>query len=385
MEKHKKILEYSLSSLMRRKYKTASIIAVYSFVIAVLTSILFLTYSMKREAVALMADAPELIVQKLMLGRHDLVPEGYAEKIRGIEGVRKVFPRFWGYYFDISTNSNYTLMGVGKNIPGLKLLHGRMPSKDKECAIGRGIADMKDTDIGGRIFFFDNNGKIQFKEVVGVFDAVSEIIANDLVLLTEKGIKEMFSIPEGKATDLVVEIYNQNETPVVARKIKWIFPDSRPIMKKEIISTYEALFSWRSGMVLAMFAGALIAFCILAWDKATGVSAEEKREIGILKAIGWETSNILELKFWEGLVISFSSFLSGVILGYVHIFFFNASIFAPVLKGWSTLFPQFRLVPYIDLYQIVALMFFTVVPYIASTVIPSWKTAITDPDSVMRG
>jgi ABC-type lipoprotein release transport system permease subunit len=36
---------------------------------------------------------------------------------------------------------------------------------------------------------------------------------------------------------------------------------------------------------------------------------EEKREIGILKAIGWETSDIIRMKFWEGLVVSLSSFL----------------------------------------------------------------------------
>ena len=32
----------------------------------------------------------------------------------------------------------------------------------------------------------------------------------------------------------------------------------------------------------------MIAFCILAWDKATGISAEEKREIGIRVALGAE-------------------------------------------------------------------------------------------------
>jgi ABC-type lipoprotein release transport system permease subunit len=138
-------------------------------------------------------------------------------------------------------------------------------------------------------------------------------------------------------------------------------------------------------MVLTMFFGALIAFCILAWDKATGLSADEKQEIGVLKAIGWETSDILELKFWEGIVISLTAFLTGLILAYAHVFFFGAFLLAPALKGWSVLFPPFRLMPYLDLYQIVVLLFLTVVPYVASTIIPAWKSAITDPDVVMRG
>ncbi len=138
-------------------------------------------------------------------------------------------------------------------------------------------------------------------------------------------------------------------------------------------------------MVITMLFGALIAFCILAWDKATGLSAEERQEIGILKAIGWETSDVLELKFWEGIVISLTSFLTGIILAYVHVFFFGASFLAPALKGWSVLFPSFRLIPYINIYQIGVVFFLTIVPYVASTIIPSWKAAITDPDTVMRG
>jgi ABC-type lipoprotein release transport system permease subunit len=63
---------------------------------------------------------------------------------------------------------------------------------------------------------------------------------------------------------------------------------------------------------------------------------------------------------------------------------FDASLFASVVKGWSVLFPDFRITPYVDLYQIFVLASLTVVPYVASTVIPSWRTAITDPEEVMR-
>ena len=67
-----------------------------------------------------------------------------------------------------------------------------------------------------------------------------------------------------------------------------------------------------------------------------------------------------------------------------HVFWFGASWLAPVIQGWSVVFPKFRLVPYLDLYQVFVMGFLTVVPYVASTVIPSWKTAITDPEEVMR-
>jgi ABC-type lipoprotein release transport system permease subunit len=385
MEKHKKILEYTLSSLLRRRYKNIAIVAVFSFIVAVLSSILFLTHSFKMEAFHVLFHTPELIVQKVSGGRHDLIPAEYIKKIEGIYGVGRVMPRYWGYYFDLSTDGNYTLMGVHENMRELKLLDGRMPAEHGECVIGKGIADIRGTGIGKKMYLLDSSRRARIFKVVGVFTGESEILTNDLVLLTEEDIRSLFGMPHDRATDLVVQVHNESEIPFVASKIRRFFPDTRPIMKSEIIKTYETLFSWRSGMILTMLAGALIAFCILAWDKATGLSADERREIGILKAIGWETSDILELKFWEGAVLSFISFLAGMILAYVHIFFLGALFFAPVLKGWSVLFPQFRLIPYINLYQVFAVFFLTVIPYVASTVIPSWKAAITDPDVVMRG
>ena len=136
--------------------------------------------------------------------------------------------------------------------------------------------------------------------------------------------------------------------------------------------------------MIAILAGAVLAFLIFAWDKASGLSAEEKREIGILKAIGWETADVLQMKFWEGMIVSLSAFLMGVSLAYFHIFFGSATLFTPVLKGWSTLYPNFRLTPFISAYQIAILFFFTVIPYTVATIIPSWRAATIDPDVVMR-
>jgi ABC-type lipoprotein release transport system permease subunit len=128
----------------------------------------------------------------------------------------------------------------------------------------------------------------------------------------------------------------------------------------------------------------LLAFVIFAWEKASGLSAEERREIGILKAIGWETSDVILVKLWEGLVISLLAFLLGVVFAYIHVFFGSAFLFAPALKGWSTLYPDFRLTPSVDPYQIAVLFFLSVVPYAVATMVPSWRAAIVDPDTATR-
>ena len=136
-------------------------------------------------------------------------------------------------------------------------------------------------------------------------------------------------------------------------------------------------------MVVVLF-GALLAFAILAWDKASGLSAEERKEIGILKAIGWETSDVILVKFWEGMIVSLTSFLAGILLAYVHVFFSSAALFEPVLKGWSVLYPRFQPTPFVSAYQVVTLFFLTVVPYTVATIVPSWRAATVDPDEQVR-
>jgi ABC-type lipoprotein release transport system permease subunit len=380
-----KILDYAISSLWRRRFKNLSIIGVFTIMIAVLASILVLTHSFRIEAKKVLRDAPDVVVQRLSGGRHDLIPVSMIETIREIPGVGEVSPRYWGYYFDALTGGNYTLMGIGEGgSSGLSMLEGELPSAVASCAIGSGVASARQVGIGDELVLIDSRNVGVTFDVVGTFVSESDILTNDLVVLGEEDLIEFFGLPQGLATDISVQVYNEKEVPTVAAKIKRSFPETRPITRSEIIRTYDAVFSWRSGMLLTMFFAALLAFCILAWDKATGISAEEKREIGILKAIGWGTGDVLELKFWEGIVISVTSLLLGLILAHLHVFVFDATLFAAVVAGWSVLFPKFRVAPNVNLYQIFVLASLTVVPYVASTIVPSWKAAISDPEEVMR-
>ena len=182
-----------------------------------------------------------------------------------------------------------------------------------------------------------------------------------------------------------MSVRNPRELPVIAAKITKLLPDTRPIIKDEILRTYDSIFSWRSGLLMVILMTCVLAFIIFAWDKASGLSAEERREIGILKAIGWETSDVLQMKFWEGAVISLSAFVIGVLAAYAHVFVGSSALFEPVLKGWAVIYPKFRLVPFIDGYQLAVLFFLTVVPYTVATIVPAWRAAIVDPDAVMRG
>lgn len=386
MIKHLKIIDYAITSLFRRKYKSLAIITAFTVVVTALASILLFSNGLKREAANVLASAPDLIVQRILGGRHDLIPLEYTGKIKNIPGIGAVDPRYWGYYYDPLTEANYTLQGIDTTSrKTLQLLDGRLPADNDECAVGAGVATLKKTGTGGELILVNSRNTGVFYNVVGVFRADSSLLTNDLIVLPNEAVVDFFGYPPAMATDIAVQVYNRNEVQTVAAKIKRYFPDSRPITKTELVRTYDMVFNWRSGMMLSVFTAAVISFCILAWDKATGISADEKREIGILKAIGWGTSEVMALKFWEGLIIALTAFLLGTIGGFIHVFTLDAFLLAPVIKGWSIVFPEFHLTPYLDPYLVFTLGFLTVTPYVVSTIVPAWKTAITDPETIMRG
>ena len=373
IEKQKNIIDFTLSSLWRRKWKNIGLIVVYTTIVFVLASVMFFADSLKREAAFVLKDAPEIVVQRTLAGRHELVPITYAASLSAIKGVAAVKPRLWGYYFYSSVKVNYTVMapdGFGH--------------KEGSIMIGRGIARTHGIRRGDTMWFTKSDGSAMNLAVAGILPAEYEIISSDLILMGESDFRRLFGIPDGYATDLAVSARNPRELTTIAAKIVEALPGTRPIVRDEILRTYEAIFNWRQGIMIVIFLGALLSFTILAWDKATGLSTQEKKEIGILKAVGWETSEVITMKFWEGAVVSLSAFLMGTILAYLHVFFGSYIFFEPVLKGWSVLYPHFRLIPHIDPYQIAALFFLAIVPYTVATIIPSWKAAIVDPDEVMR-
>ena len=368
------LIDFTLASLARRKTKNLGLLLVFSLLVFALASVTLLTSALRQEAARVLAHSPEVLLQRMVAGRHDLIPPGYRERIGRVRGVQQIEPRLWGYYYDPVVKANYTF-----------LVDPKRPRSAGKIAVGSGLARFRGVQAGNVLSFRSYSGKLFTFTVDEVLPPESELISADLVLLGEADFRAFFDYPDGHYTDIALSVANPQEVRNVATKLAAALPDSRPILREEVLRTYQSIFDWREGIALALLSAAILAFAILAWDKASGLSAEEKREIGILKAIGWETGDVIRMKLWEGLLVSLAAFLIGYLGAYVHVFHFSAGLFAPVLKGWAVLYPQFTLVPAIDGLQIATLFFFTVFPYAVAVLVPIWRAATTDPDAVMRG
>ena len=373
IEKQKHLIDFTLAALARRKGKNLGLLTVYTLLVFVLASVALYTHALRSEATHVLAGSPEIVLQRLVAGRHDLIPPGYIEKVGRIRGVQKIEGRLWGYYYDSVVKANYTFMAP----KDLQIARG-------EIVVGPALERSRGLAAGNGISFRAYTGELHTFIVADVLPQSSELVSADLVLMHEEDFRAFFKYPEGHATDIAMSVANPQEVKNVALKLMAALPDSRPILRDEVLRTYASIFDWREGIMLALLSAAILAFSIFAWEKAAGLSAEEKREIGILKAIGWETGDVIKMKFWEGLLISLTAFLLGYLAAYLHVFYADAALFAPVLKGWAVLYPRFALTPHIDGLQVATLFFFTVFPYTAAVLVPIWRAATTDPDTVMR-
>jgi len=388
VKRHLRIFDAALADLLRHRARSLVVVVVYAGLVAVIASLLLFVRGLRLEAERLLDSAPDLVVQRLRGGRHQAMPSERAERIRAIRGVASVVPRVWGYSYDPPTGATFTLWGAD-SVPQEALeIHGGEPlslEAGGTCVVGRGVADLRFLGPGDRLPLATADGDLVAPRVTSVFSASSSLLTNDLVVLPTPLARRALGLREDESTDLAVSVHNPEEIATVARKIRELWIDVRPVSRRQILQTYQAAFDWRGGVWAAFLLSLVAAFGILVWDAATGTSAEERHLLGVLKAVGWRSRDVLELKLWQGVILSVVSIATGLLAAQVHLVWWHGALFARVLKGWSVLYPEFDVSPGLDAVTVMVCCAMAVLPYAVASLIPSWRASVTDPDRVLRG
>ena len=383
-------IEYAIGAILRQKYKSFFIITILTFLIFLLSSVFFITNSIRYELDTTVDALPEIVVQKIKAGRHYDISTDVVDKILNITGVQDVVARVWGYYYFENAGVNFSIVGIDEFETQYKnslssIVKDSKLSKNSSMLVGSGVKKVMNKNYYKEYFnFIKPDGTLKRVDIVGVFDGDTQLESNDMIVMSKDDVRDIFEIDENVATDIVVKISNPDEVQTIASKIKLLYPDSRIITKNDLKISYQNIFDYKSGVFLALFIISLFTFFIIIYDKASGLSSEEKREIGILKAIGWRVEDVLKEKFYEGFIISFIAYVVGIILALSFVYIFQAPLLQNIFTGYSQLKTSFEL-PFIFDIQTLFLVFFLSVPiYIAATIIPSWRVATLDADEVIR-
>lgn len=387
------LIEYAINSLLRQKFKNIFIFIVFTLLTALLCSMFFISNSIKYELNSTLKSLPQITVQKLKAGRHYDIDTSAVDEILNIAGVQDALARVWGYYYFENAGVNFSVIGIDEFENQYKESLNKVvkefdfseAQKNSSMIIGKGVKKVLDENYYKEYFnFIKPDGTFKKVSIAGVFQDNLELESNDTILLPKELAMEIFGMEENKATDIVVKVANPEEIFTVASKIKLLYPDTRVITNKELEISYQNIFDYKGGVFLALFIVSIFTFFIIIYDKASGLSSEEKKEIGILKAIGWRVEDVLKEKFYESFIISFISYILGIFIAFTFVYIFNAPLLKEIFTGYSQLKTSFEL-PFVLDFNTLFLVFFLSVPiYIAATIVPSWRSATIETDKVIR-
>jgi len=385
------LLSFSLAAVLRRKAKSFALGGGLAFAVALVSAVLFLTGSLRSEAERAHAAHPDVVVQRLVGGRPTTIDEGARAKVESLPSVRRVVPRVWGYVFLPSLQGNVTIVGSPPGDAPLSVANGTLAEgRDlapgaHEMIAGEGLARFLGMRPGDELGLPASDPRAKPMKLVGTFTSSLDLWTADVIVCDDADARALLGIPDGQAVDLAVHLSNPNEARVVAGAVLDQLPGARVIERDLLARVYHLAYGRRAGLVLGASLPALLALLVLAWDRASGVGPDERREIAVLKAVGWSTADVLWAKLFESLLVGAAATALGVLGAYAWVFWFGAPGLRPALVGWSVLYPTSRLTPAVDAGELLGIVLVVLGPFALLSVVPAWRAAIADPSESMRG
>ena len=367
------VLEFALACLLRRRAKVAVLGAVLTLTVFLLASLAFLGTSIRLEAAAVFRDAPDLIVQRVVAARQELVPRGAVAAVQAIPGVGHAHGRLWGYYFDPAAGANYTLVVPRDRTPAVG-----------EAGIGAGIARSRHVFADDVLSLRSYRGENLLFVVKEILPGSEDLAAADLMLVSEADFRALFALPRDVVNDIAVRLAPGADAAAVRQGALRALPGARVVTREEMLATAASLLDWRSGLTAVFVLAMAVAVLIVSADKLLTLNVEEQREMGVLRALGWSRGEVLLTKSWESLAVSLSALLVGMLAAYAHVYLGGAALFAPVLRGWAVLAPDLRLVPSLDVPFVTAVAASILLLPGAGTLIACYRPASCDPDQAIR-
>jgi ABC-type lipoprotein release transport system permease subunit len=390
------LLNYSYNCIKRYRVRTAVILVCLAVTAGLFSSISFIKDGLTREGELSLKYAPDLTVQGISVGRQAVIETRYAGIIQTIPGVQTVLERIWGY----GNIGNTLIVIIGVDLensvfdPAVSypVESGSFldPKNNATVVIGKAVADLIGAKVGTMLTILSESNQAHQYEIVGIFNSESGIYNSDMILMSKTDARVFFDFTEDRATDLLV--YTKNVAPVyyssqvnfVAREISEL-PNVRVLTKDVLLKSQEATYGARSGFFSVLWVIVLISVALIAFNQTVVVGHESKFEVGLLKALGFSTSDVIQVRLFESTILGVIAGSIGLAGGIIFDIVLNAPIFRDFMLGWAVLYPNFAVPTYISAQTILLTYIITTVPLLFATVIPSWINATVDPDIAMRG
>lgn len=379
--------------IYRHRVKHSAIFIISTLIVALFSSVMLLSNALQSEIGLTLSSQPDFIVQKIRSGKAVDTPVEWADEFRTIRGVKSALPRVFGRYFYEPNGYYFTIVGIDpfdeqttdaleELVEGLDVK--AFLSRDN-MIIGNGVKRF--LDQYRYIDYFDFRPPHGNREKVYIYETFPEesnIVSNDTIIMEADLAKRILGIDEEMSTDIVLYVPNELERDNVMVKMILMHYDIRVIRKNEIEKAYKNLFNYKGGVFLLLYMIVLVTFVLILYQRYSMISSADKKEIGILRAVGWSIKDVIKLKVLESFLVALLAFGLGLLIAYLYVFMFNAPMLGSVFYGYSNLPADIKLGRTIDFGMLSMLFLFFIVPFVSAVLVPVWKIAVVDPVEAMK-
>ena len=379
--------------LFKEKRKHIGAVLISVVIITLLNSVLFISTSLQRTMMDTLAQQADFTVSKLEAGRPVKTPLSWVDEVAGIQGVSGVTPRVYGRYFYAPREQSFLVVGVDffdeQSSQELEKLIEGIDLKDffsqDSMIVGEGVKRFLETHYYTDSFSFKTpEGKFKKVRLYQTLPNSLNLLANDMIIMPIDVARNVFGVSEDEITDLTFNVPNDAEWDNVIGKLHLLAYDMRVVEKREIKKAYENLYNYKGGIFLILFIIVLFTFMMILYQRYVMVYSSERKEIGILRALGWSIKDILKLKFFETLIIVLTSFMLGIVLAYLYVYIWGAPILAEIFLGGANLSNDVMFIPYLEMGMLSSVFLLYAVPFFAAVLIPAWRVAVIPPSEAMR-
>lgn len=366
----KNFIDYAVVLLLKdRKDHTFSFI-IFTFIVCILSSVLFISNSIQSDIIQDIKSRPDIVVEAFRAGKNDTMHDGYIYDISKITGVSDVVGVVDGLYYFAQKRAWFHIIGDNS-------------LKPDEMIIGQGVKDAM-----GELYYKDDFNFLTEDALINMkinktFPHSTNIIANDVILMHEDTARAVLSLDKREYTKIYVSVANINEVSLVALKIMNIYPNAFALSIEDQIANLRHIYYYKGGIFMVLYVVAMISFFILLKNQISLSYGEKRKQIAILRSIGFCIRDIIKLKFIQNFIVSVSAFLLGISLAYVYVFVCDAPLLREIFLG-GELDNSISFTPIFDFNLLFLLFLFSVVPFLAFVIIPSWRVAISDMSEAVK-
>jgi ABC-type lipoprotein release transport system permease subunit len=378
--------------LFKQKGKHIGAVLISVIILFLLSSVLFISSSLQSTLLNTLESQADFTVSRVQAGKAINTPSAWMDKVLDINGISQVSPRIYGRYFFAPREESFLVVGVdffdeqsSKELQSLvKELDLKSFLSTDSMLVGEGVKIFLEEHYYKEHFSFKTpQGSFKKVKIHQTLPSQTNLIANDMIIMPIDLAREIFGLGEDEVTDITFNVPNDAEWDNIIGKLHLLFYDVRVVEKREIKKAYENLYNYKGGLFLILYLVAMITFMLILYQRYSMVYSTERKEIGILRAVGWSIKDILKLKFYETVVVVLVSFVLGVVLAYLYVFIWDAPLLSQIFLGGANLPNHVVFVPVMEFGLLGSIFLFYAIPFLAAVLIPAWKIAVTPPKEAM--